>query len=128
MTIYDRNENLAPTIEVLYICDRKHITTVKYHAQVIDFPRTSNCRQCHEKSKYVASAATPTDEHVPDPKKLSVDLRGDSEGVEEDDHISNSGRFTSGHLQALHERRTNEELEAILQERLEWVRANKVVY
>lgn len=124
------SEVYAPTVEVLYICEMKHVTTVKFHAQVKDFPKSWNCGSCHRKNKYIASASTPTDEYIPDPKKMSAELRNDNgdTDLDEEDVTVGTERYTRGHLQALHERRTNEELEALLQERLEWVRAHKVVY
>lgn len=120
----------APTVEVLYVCDAKHVTDIRFHAQVKDFPKTWNCVTCHKKAKYVASANTPTEEYVPDPKKLTADMLDPDDPAEDDDNyltIGGDGRYTVGHLRALYERRTREELEALLEERLTMLRNSRRV-
>lgn len=119
----------APVVEVLYVCERRHVTVMRFHAQVKDFPKNWNCSTCHTKASYVASANTPTEEHVPDPKKLTVDMLEPEDAFDDTDEsfltIGDKGRFTIGHLKALYERRTPEELEALLQERLAILRAQR---
>ena len=125
MTALPNNENLAPFVEVVYMCDGKHVSTIKFHAQVRDYPKSWNCVTCHKKARYIASASTPTDEYVPDPKKLSAEMKSDDDTFNDPSEktISDEGRYTYSHLQALRERRTQEELEALLNARLEALRA-----
>lgn len=131
--------NSAPTIDVMYQCAQSHVSEIKYHAQVTDYPKTIACKRCHKEAKFIASSKTPTDEYIPDPKRLRVDMKG-SELVEDEPELIDDleldsrplsenvpGGFTFGHLKALKERRTNEELEALLQERLEILRASRAV-
>lgn len=119
----------APTVEVLYMCEGKHVTPVVFHAQVKDFPKQWDCKVCHKNAKYVASSHIPTDEYVPDPKKLSSELREPTDAEIDEaagESFTNRGNFTFGHLQALRERRSQEELESLLKERLEILRGSSI--
>lgn len=120
-----RYEKPAPFTEAMYMCDNKHMTTVKFHAQVKDFPKYWDCTTCHQNAKYIASAGMPTNEVVPDPKKLSPEMVEKVEPeVEEDFEFydsfeSDTDGFTNTHIQSLFERRSVAELEALLESRLE---------
>lgn len=123
----------APINEVLYQCEKRHVTKRNWHAQVVDFPRTVNCSTCHKDAQFVGSTIEPTDEVVPDPKRLRKGFLEDEfeetkPEPEEDNRPLNPdspGGFTAGHLRALHERRTEEELEALLAERLAVLRSRR---
>lgn len=92
----DRNTDLAPRQEVSYICPKGHRFAVPLAAEA-EIPMTWECRFC-------GASALKLDGKRPEPKK---------------------GKPTRTHWDMLMERRTVEDLEEVLAERLAALRAER---
>jgi rubredoxin len=92
----DRNTDLAPRQEVSYVCPKGHRFTVPLSAEA-EIPMTWECRYC-------GVTALKVDGEMPEPKK---------------------GKPARTHWDMLMERRTVEDLEEVLAERLAVLRSER---
>lgn len=125
-----RYEANAPTQTVLFVCEAQHSTEVKFHAQVTELPPQWDCSSCHKPARFVASVTPQSDEVVPDPRRGYVDPSVLNPEQDEDTDVYKGllprekySHFTPEHHAALRARRTEEELEALLAERLAILRS-----
>lgn len=122
-----RYEASAPTQKVVFVCEAGHVTEKRFHVQVKELPSQWDCATCHKPAKFAASVTPQSDETVPDPRRGYVDPNVLHAGEEEQEDALeqksptpdySGGFFTPEHHAALRARRTEAELEALLQERL----------
>lgn len=118
--------NSKPITEVFYLCDTQHVTKTNYHSSVKDFPKRRRCTQCHKGANYVGYSVLGKGERVPNPKNtVPQDEFDDSPESELNQPLVPGSDFTKGHYKSLRERRTEEELELILEARLEKLRKSR---
>lgn len=121
-----RYEANAPTQTVVFTCEAGHVTEVLFHVQVKELPAQWDCKVCHKPARFAASVTPQSDEKVPDPRRGYVDpsvLNPVVEDTQSKFIPSPTDFFTPEHHAAVRARRTEAELEALLEERLAILRA-----
>lgn len=108
---------VAPTARVTYGCPRGHVTTLTIHEEA-PVPPQWDCGTCF------ATAALTTDVH---PERLAEAPAGPSgpRGANAHTPAHEGAWFTTNHIQQLHARRTDAELEALLEDRLTALRSRR---
>lgn len=112
--------------EVYYLCQEQHVTMVKYHSSVKNFPQKARCSTCTFASNYVGSVVLGKGSPVPNPKNsIAEDYEIAENAASHRPAIKGGEWYTQSHLEALFERRTEEELETLLESRLAKLRASR---
>lgn len=116
----------AQITEVYYLCQEQHVTMVKYHSSVKNFPQTARCSTCTFAAHYVGSATLGKGSPVPNPKNSVAEENEIAENAaHQRPNLKAGDWYTKSHLEALFERRTEEELETLLEARLAKLRASR---
>ena len=126
-------------MQLLNVClivrpDRKYLIALilgvaeifLFHVQVKELPAQWDCKVCHKPAQFAASVTPQSDEKVPDPRRGYVDpsvLNPVVEDTQSKFIPSPTDFFTPEHHAAVRARRTEAELEALLEERLAILRA-----
>ena len=95
----ERGVNYSPRVSHSFQCKNDHVSEIVFSAEA-DIPQTWQCKSCPQQAVLLE-----------DGKLITLDLVED--------------KIPRSHWEMLLERRTREELEEILQERLDYIRARR---